>query len=364
MDNATVYDQLDMASGAMLANPEFTSCKPGAGDRDWGMSEDDELAGLLQIASELCNLPRPDFKTRLKTELEWVAAARPLTSATRPQAVAESQILPSLFGLGSGTYPVRRINFMASLAMHAVAIVLVGAVGMMAFKMEPRKMAVTELSIPLVSDYLPTVGTHEPQGGGGGGAAEKTKASKGTLPKVSTEQMAPPTVHSPTQQAKITVEPTIVAPNLQVAHSDQLGDPLSKLMTPSNGTGVSGGIGSNSGGGVGAGRGNGYGPGEGGGYGEGVFDLGNGVIAPVVIYDPIPEYSPEARAAKYQGTVVLWAIIDADGHPRNLRVQRSLGMGLDEKAMEAVRTWRFRPATLDGHAVAVRVEVEVNFHLY
>jgi periplasmic protein TonB len=363
MDNATVYDELDMAIGAMMADPELRSGATGIGSKDWGISEDSELPDLLQIASELCSLPRPDFKTRLKTELEWVAAARPLSSAHRQQAVAGSDILPSLFGLGPGTYPVRRANFVASLAMHAVAVVLVAVLGVMAFKQEYKKPVVITTVIPL-SEYIPPAGLHEPHGGGGGGAADKTKASEGALPKTSSHQLATPTTIVPHEQSKLMVEPTIVAPDLQVPPTNQVGDPLSKLMTPSDGTGVSAGIGSGSGGGIGAGHGGGYGPGSGGNFGGGVFHVGNGVTAPVVIYDPTPAYSPEARAAKYQGTVVLVAIIGPDGLPHDLRVQQSLGMGLDENAVEAVRTWRFRPATKDGHPVPVQIEVEVNFHLY
>ena len=71
-----------------------------------------------------------------------------------------------------------------------------------------------------------------------------------------------------------------------------------------------------------------------------------------------------ARKAKYQGTVVLWVEVGPDGRPRQIRVQRTLGMGLDEKAMEAVRTWKFEPARLNGLPVAVQINVEVNFRLY
>ena len=86
--------------------------------------------------------------------------------------------------------------------------------------------------------------------------------------------------------------------------------------------------------------------------------------APRATFAPDPEYSDEARKAKYQGTVVLWLIVDPAGHPRDFRVQRSLGMGLDEKAIAAVRTWQFAPAMKDGHPVAVQINVEVNFRLY
>src|SRR5205807_10036865 len=137
----------------------------------------------------------------------------------------------------------------------------------------------------------------------------------------------------------------------------------SDLMTPSNGTGVRAGIGSGEGGGVGSGHGEGWGFGLGGGFGGGVFHVGNGVTAPRAIFSPEPDYSDEARKAKYQGTVILQAIIGPDGHPQNLHVARSLGMGLDEKAIEAVTHWRFEPGKKDGVPVPVVFNIEVDFYL-
>jgi TonB family protein len=106
------------------------------------------------------------------------------------------------------------------------------------------------------------------------------------------------------------------------------------------------------------------GEGVGGGIGGGVYTVGGGVLAPHPIYDPDPEYSDEARKARYQGSVVLQAVIGADGRPRGLQVLRSLGMGLDQKALDAVSKWRFTPATKDGRPVAVLVSIEVAFRLY
>ena len=106
------------------------------------------------------------------------------------------------------------------------------------------------------------------------------------------------------------------------------------------------------------------GPGMGGGVGGGVFRVGDGVSAPSVLFRVDPEYSEEARKAKYQGTVVLWLVVSPEGKPQQIQVQRSLGMGLDEKAIEAVRQWRFEPAKKDGHPVPVMINVEVNFRLY
>lgn len=88
------------------------------------------------------------------------------------------------------------------------------------------------------------------------------------------------------------------------------------------------------------------------------------IAAPRAISTPDPNYSPEASKAKLEGTVVLWVIVGPDGCAHNIRVQRSLGKGLDEKAIEAVRQWKFRPATKNGVPVAVQVNIEINFRLH
>ena len=97
---------------------------------------------------------------------------------------------------------------------------------------------------------------------------------------------------------------------------------------------------------------------------EAPLKVGGSVTPPRVIYSPDPGYSDKAQKAHYQETCVLWLIVGADGHPRDIRVARAIGMGLDEKAIEAVRTWRFKPARKDGQPVAVQINVEVEFRLY
>jgi TonB family protein len=88
-----------------------------------------------------------------------------------------------------------------------------------------------------------------------------------------------------------------------------------------------------------------------------------GVTAPVLLYKTQPDYTEEARKARYQGTVLLYIEVDPSGHATNIRVQRSLGLGLDEKAIEAVRQWKFKPGTRDGNPVTVSATIEVNFRL-
>jgi periplasmic protein TonB len=136
------------------------------------------------------------------------------------------------------------------------------------------------------------------------------------------------------------------------------------VQMASNGAGSGAGIGSGRNGGLGSGNGGGYGPGSGGGTSGGVYRVGGGVSAPLVLSSVDPEYSDEARRAKYTGIVVVALIVDAHGLPQSVHVARSLGMGLDEKAIEAVRQYKFKPAQYEGKPVPVEVNIEVNFQIY
>jgi TonB family protein len=97
---------------------------------------------------------------------------------------------------------------------------------------------------------------------------------------------------------------------------------------------------------------------------ETVFKVGGDVTPPHLTYSPEPEYSKIARKKKYQGTCVLAGIVGTDGLLHDIEVTRSLGMGLDEKAIEAVKKWKFDPAHKEGKAVAAKISVQVNFRLY
>jgi TonB family protein len=232
-------------------------------------------------------------------------------------------------------------------------------------KIQPKQTV--ELIAP---DSIPTLQPSKTLagGGGGGGDRDKLQASKGRLPRQSMEQFTPPTVIVRNEHPLLPKEATVIIPpevHLIQPNMPNLGDPLSHIPAPpSNGVGSGAGIGSGSGGGVGVGSGPGFGEGRGGGTGGGVFRVGGGVSAPKQLFAPDPEYSEEARKAKYQGVCVLWLIVGPDGKPRDIRVARTLGLGLDEKAIEAVKTWRFEPAMKDGKPVAVQINVEVTFRLY
>jgi protein TonB len=83
----------------------------------------------------------------------------------------------------------------------------------------------------------------------------------------------------------------------------------------------------------------------------------------MLIHKVEPEYSPQARMAKLCGDVVVSLVVDEEGNPRDLRVIQSLGMGLDQKALQAIRLWRFKPGRKDGKSVAVEATVRVEFRL-
>jgi protein TonB len=196
-------------------------------------------------------------------------------------------------------------------------------------------------------------------GGGGGGMHMPKPVSRGTPPPPAPKQFTPPTLAI--EKPKLPVVPTITAPAPQI-QADNYGDPLSKAMQQSGGQGAQG-LGSGKGGGVGSGNGDGFGPGSGGGMGGGAYRIGGDVSAPSLLSKVEPEYSEEARKAKYSGEVLLSIVVDEHGLPRDIKVIRPLGLGLDEKAVEAVSHWRFRPGMKGGRAVATQAQVAVNFRL-
>jgi TonB family protein len=341
MTNISLADQLDDAIEMMIAEPGSAPPKV-----------DLKIGELLGIAAELRLLPDPTFRAALKAELVGQRAAAitaVLVVAGKPASRVDEAILPTLFGAGYGNYPMRRGNFGISLGVHAAILAIFVASGLWLTEAAEHRVLVTSFILTDLSAYpLPV---SPASGRSDGGAREKLPGSKGSLPRFAREQLTPPTIVVPKEQPKLAEDVTLVGPpELSKPQTSQVGNPLATIFGPlSNGRGSGGGIGDGHGGGIGA--------------GDGAYRVGGGVTAPRPIYDPDPEYSDEARQAKYQGTVMLWLIVGADGRAREIRVQQSLGMGLDEKAIEAVRGWKFVPGTKDGVPVAVEVNIEVIFRL-
>lgn len=255
----------------------------------------------------------------------------------------------------------------SSAAIHMGLITLLVIAGTNKTVQDVAKKSV-ELVMPTdLKPYTPAPQKKQVMGGGGGGGDRSPlPPSQGKLPRIAKRQFTPPSATVNNPDPKLVMEPTIVVqPEAQLPKVDAnvYGLPTAIPGPPSNGPGSGGGIGTGKGGGVGSGNGVGFGPGSGAGTGGGVYRIGGGVSAPVPIFKPEPEYSEEARKAKFQGAVLLAIVILPDGSTTNIRVIRELGLGLDEKAIEAVRKWRFRPSMKDGKPVAVTANVEVNFRL-
>jgi protein TonB len=253
-----------------------------------------------------------------------------------------------------------------SFAIHVVGITLVLALALRVHTRIMPQAATTvtpmdfKISIPPIS--LPVA---RPMGGGGGGGArELVEADKGRTPLIAKIQVTLPQIIR-NDHSKLEVEPTEVVkipdsnnlPNLGMAQSPQ-------IALASQGRGSGSGFGQGIGGGIGAGHGSGVGPGSGSGYGGGITSVGGGVSAPQVIHSVEPEFTEDARRANYQGSVSIRLIVDSQGNPQDVRLANHLGMGLEEKAIEAVKQYKFRPAFYQGHAVPVQIVINVDFHLH
>lgn len=308
---------------------------------------DDHLSRLLLTKTE-----EPLYKTLLRDLKELIHPPKlpPLEVTSQPVAVQE------IWGL----YGRQKKSFLMSTGVQVAAVMLIFTV-LSSKTVQTRIQQVVPLILP---DEAPIPKPAIHAGGGGGGDRSPLPASKGRLPKPAPRQFVPPSAVIVNPQPKLTMEASILAPPDAVMPNINLpnyGDPLGKLGPASNGTGSGGGIGSGRGGGVGSGSGGGAGPGDDGGI---AYVPGKaGVTKATVIHQEDPEFSDEARKAHFQGEVIVAIIVDANGRVVQPRLVKSIGMGLDEKAIEAALKWTFHPGTLNGKPVATRATISMTFHL-
>lgn len=249
---------------------------------------------------------------------------------------------------------------LVSVTLHGGAILLVLALTGVKIPVSPPVRERLVVPIEIAAYRAPAA-----KGGGSGGTHSLTRARIGRTPKPSPHPFTPPLVAPENDRPKLTIEPAVLAsadtklPTIDLA---QFGDIFGVHGPPSNGTGDGGGIGGHHGTGVGEGYGPGFGDGPGGGFG-GRSGIDGWLTAPVLLSKSEPEYSEDARRAKLQGVVVLRIEIDQHGQVQNVRVTEGLGLGLDERAVETVRHWKFRAATRNGKPAVSSALVEVRFRL-
>ncbi len=294
--------------------------------------------------------------------LNWGPVAAPVVP--RPPVVVKRPEVVLVSPLEFKSDPTSRV---ISFIIHVVAIAAILWLAEMSHRSMVRvdDANVTPLNFTLYDPPPPVMQVAKVQGGGGGGGEHRLiEPTRGHLPKIARIQTLPPQI-ARLEHPKLPVEPTMQVkipdnskvPNFGVPQSQQ-------VVLSSQGSGSGSGFDRGAGGGIGMGHGLGAGPGSGGGYGGGIMSVGGGVSAPVVIHSVLPEFTESARSANFQGTVSVQLIVDPQGNPQNVHVVRHLGMGLDDKAVQAVKEYRFRPAMYQGRPVAVQMIIDVDFHLH
>jgi protein TonB len=221
--------------------------------------------------------------------------------------------------------------------------------------------------------FLSTIGPGG--GGGGGGVRERTLAARAERKGEQHLSSPIPVREAPPEPSPMKPKPPdtppeplppIQAPVATVAADTQDRPGVTedvKSQQDSRGAGVGGGAGTGTGTGLGQGQGSGIGPGEGGGTGGGPYRGGSGIAPPRLLHEVKPDYTEEARRRGTEGDVVLEIVVRQNGSVGDVKVLRGMGYGLDQRAIDAVRQWRFSPANRLGQPVDVIVEVSVEFRL-
>ncbi len=270
--------------------------------------------------------------------------------------------------------PSRGLPLAVSSSLHAALVAVVVFITTLGITPAARTLNPTQsVETRMVFIAMPGPGG----GGGGGGRRERTPAPKALregrravsspLPERVTPPSTPPP-ETPKPEPPLNAEPlpAVVAPLITAPadNRDRAGVlEAARAEGESRGTGAGGGAGSGAGTGLGSGDGSGVGPGSGGGTGGGPYRPGSGVQPPRLLKEVRADYTDAGRRSGITGDVVLEIVVRHDGSVGDVRVLRRLGAGLDERAVEAVRQWRFAPATRQGTPVDVVVQVAVEFRL-
>ncbi|HET9368633.1 MAG TPA: TonB family protein [Vicinamibacterales bacterium] len=334
------------------------------------------------------------------TVLATLGLSRPARYLALDDAIRLTRLLAGRDAIAIGDRPALTLlpeprrktlaSLVASGSLHALLLLALTTAATLGLLANDTEQIVNPKPLKLV--YLMTPG---PGGGGGGGGLQMPKppppAEKKAPPKRISSPVprvhrtppprpqvrTPPPRPTPTRIEPIVMDrqppkpaPPVEAVNAPIVPSpsdtrDVTGLPAAPPAppVPSSGPGTGGGIGSGSGTGIGEGRGTGLGPGSGGGTGGGPYQPGAGISPPTLRQEVKPIYTEEARKRSIEGDVVLEIVVKQDGTVGAVKILRALGAGLDQRAVDAVKRWKFGPAVRQGVPVDVVVEVAVEFKL-
>lgn len=310
--------------------------------------------------------------------------AREAARAARALATGNALALPAdALGLGRELFSEGRhrgrataVPLVVSTSLHAVAVAAILFVASLGFAAADERTEPLKDPEPMRLVFLAVPGL----GGGGGGGGLKMKApppraERKGIQKISSPLPArklPPPMEPPKRPPppppplEARILPPVMAPIVEKpADKRDVEGVLAKApdLPPSQGPGVGGSVGSGKGSGIGQGDGPGVGEGSGGGTGGGPYRPGSGVEPPRLLREVRADYSDEARRANITGEVVLEIVVRSNGTVGDVKVLRGLPMGLSDRAIDAVKQWRFAPARMKGTPVDVVVEVGVEFKL-
>jgi TonB family protein len=305
--------------------------------------------------------------------------ARDLRAIRPAGSTGPRPALFSLFGPAGKRPRLTSVPLAVSGTLHAGFVAVAVFVASLGLTPTAKTLPVVEEERP-VDMRLVFLNIPGPGGGGGGGGALQKKpppkaerkgrstVSSPMPPRQRPISVEPPPKPEPEPPPTLTSEPMpiVSAPIVQAPAEDR--DRAGVLQearaeAQSRGPGVAGGVGSGRGTGIGEGDGNGVGPGSGGGTGGGPFRPGSGIEPPRLLREVRADYTDDARRRAIEGEVVLEIIVRHDGSVGDVKIVKRLGAGLDERAVQAVRQWRFAPARRLGSPVDVIVEVAVEFKL-
>ena len=305
---------------------------------------------------------------RLKQEWDSSDHTSPGTQSTVDKAMRifsspDRGSLP-LFAIDRFAFKSDRKAKLISLAIHTLGItlVLVLAIGLHTQIMQKRALVVMPVSLAITSPVVPVMVAKPAMSGGGSRHLPAVKQER--LPRIARVHLAQSRIsrsntltHESAPATSVTIPDSGILPELGSNNPVQI-----SLASQGGGSGSLSRYGR--GGGIGASQGGGVGSGSSNGYGGGVMRVGGGVSAPQLVHSVEPEFTEQARRADYQGDISIQLIVDSQGHPQDVRAITHLAMGLEAKAINAVKQYRFRPAIYQGHAVSVYIVIDVSFHLH
>ncbi|MGQ0733569.1 MAG: energy transducer TonB [Acidobacteriota bacterium] len=334
-------------------------------------------------AIRLVTPPAGGWPTHADGFIDHAEALRVVRALRAGQPVATSELYTPGPRLASDAVEHRRstVPLALSTSLHGLVVVLVISLGGLGLTSADERTEPVEPNAPPVRlVFLVQPG---PGGGGGGGGLKmptpppqaKRRGTRKVSSPIPARRVPPPPTppRRPVERPPVPLEartiPPVMAPVAPAAadNTDREGllkeVPATPATPPSRGSGDGGGTGSGRGTGLGEGTGPGIGPGEGGGTGGGPYRPGSGVDPPRLVKEVRADYTDAARRAGVVGEVVLEIVVRRDGTVGDIRVLQRLDAGLDQRAADAVRQWRFSPARLKGTPVDVIVEVSVEFKL-